>query len=95
MTRSPTLTERLRMERAVWLLDARLQDLPRRSRIGKRRELRQNLLAAAEAIGARRAVDRLGDQRALAAAIWPPSTASGRGGRRGSRPRPGSRRSSW
>jgi hypothetical protein len=67
MTRSPTLTERLRIERAVWLLDARLQDLPRRLRIEKRRELRQNLLAAAEAIGARGAVSRLGDQRALAA----------------------------
>jgi hypothetical protein len=67
MTRSPTLTERLRIERAVWMLDARLQDLPRRSRIGKRRELRQNLMAAAEAIGARGAVDGLGDQRALAA----------------------------
>lgn len=63
----PTAAERWRIERAVWMLDARLQDLPRQSRIAKRRELRQNLRAAADEIGVRRAVAQLGDQRALAA----------------------------
>jgi hypothetical protein len=67
MTQPPTLTDRLRVERAVWMLDARLQDLPRKSRIARRRELRQNLIAAAEEVGARQAVGQLGEQRALAA----------------------------
>ncbi len=67
MTQPSSLTDRLRIERAVWMVDARIQDLPRRSRIAKRRELRQNLRAAADEIGARRAVSQLGDQRALAA----------------------------
>ena len=67
MTQQTTLTDRLRIERSVWMLDARLQDLPRKSRIARRRELRQNLRAAADEVGAREAVSRLGDQRALAA----------------------------
>lgn len=58
--------DRLRIERAVWSLDTRLQDLPRRSRIAKRRELRVNLHAAADEIGARQAVRQLGDLRSLA-----------------------------
>ncbi|MCW2539408.1 MAG: hypothetical protein JWN95_1133 [Frankiales bacterium] len=67
MTESDTVMDRLRIERAVWSFDARLQDLPRRSRIAKRRELRQNLRAAAGEVGARRAVRQLGSLRALAA----------------------------
>ena len=63
----PSVLDRLRIERAAWTLDARLQDLPRRSRITKRRELRDNLRAAADEVGARRAVSRLGDLRVLAA----------------------------
>ena len=66
MTQTPNVADRLRIERAVWTLDARLQDLPRKSRLARRRELRQNLWAAAEEIGARRAVAQLGDQRDLA-----------------------------
>jgi hypothetical protein len=67
MTESLTVLDRARVERAVWTFDARLQDLPRRSRIAKRRELRQNLRAAASVVGARQAVYQLGDLRALAA----------------------------
>jgi hypothetical protein len=63
----PTVLDRLRIERATWTLDARLQDLPRRSRITKRRELRDNLRAAADEVGARQAVRQLGDLRVLAA----------------------------
>jgi hypothetical protein len=67
MTNPPTLMDRLRVERAVWTVDARIQDLPRRSRISRRRELRQNLLAATAEVGAGQAVRRLGDLRGLAA----------------------------
>ncbi|MCM3920420.1 hypothetical protein ND748_01795 [Frankia sp. AiPs1] len=59
--------DRLRIERVVWTMDTRLQDLPRRSRIARRRELRDNLRAAAEDVGVGRAVDQLGDLRILAA----------------------------
>ena len=59
--------DRLRIERAVWAVDARLGDLPRRSRVSRRRELRDNLLAASEDVGARQAVRQLGDLRILAA----------------------------
>jgi hypothetical protein len=62
-----TTFDRLRIERAVWSFDYRVQDLPRRSRITKRRELRDNLRAAADEVGARRAVRQLGDLRGLAA----------------------------
>jgi hypothetical protein len=61
-----TTTDRLRIERAVWLLDYRLQDLPRRSRIAKRRELRENLQAATSDVGAQQALRQLGDLRDLA-----------------------------
>ncbi len=67
MTQSQTMIDRLRIERAVWTLDARLQDLPQKSRVAKRRELRQNLRAAAAEIGARQAVRQLGDLRVVAA----------------------------
>jgi hypothetical protein len=58
--------QQLIIERAVWSLDYRVQDLPWRSRVGKRRELRQDLRSAAGEVGARTAVDRLGDLRVLA-----------------------------
>lgn len=67
MTHDLTFTDRLRIERAVWILDSRLQDLPRTSRVAKRRELRDNLRAAAGDVGAAEAVRRLGDLRRLAA----------------------------
>jgi hypothetical protein len=58
--------DRLRIERLVWALDQRLYDLPRRSRIARRREVRENLLTAAGDIGAGEALSRLGDSRRLA-----------------------------
>ncbi len=64
-----TLTwhDRLRLEQAVWGIDRLLQDLPRKSRVAKRRELRDNLHSATEDVGAAVAVQQLGDRRQLAA----------------------------
>ncbi|MGZ5380218.1 MAG: hypothetical protein ACXWD8_20300 [Mycobacterium sp.] len=59
--------DRLRIERAVWALDQRLYDLPRKSRIAKRREVRTNLITAAHDVGTRDALGHLGDSRQLAA----------------------------
>ncbi len=59
--------DRMRIERAVWALDQRLYDLPRKSRIAKRREVRANLLTAAHDIGAGDALRHLGNSRQLAA----------------------------
>lgn len=67
MTHPVTWVDRLRIERAVWALDQRLYDLPRKSRVGKRREVRENLLAAAQDIGTLDALNRLGNSRQLAA----------------------------
>jgi hypothetical protein len=61
------LIDRLRIERAVWSLDQRLYELPRRSRVASRRELRANLVAAARDVGAKTAVRDVGDPGALAA----------------------------
>ena len=47
MAHALTWIDRLRIERAVWALDQRLYDLPRRSRIERRRELRGNLVTGA------------------------------------------------
>ena len=41
MTRTLTWVDRLRIERAVWALDQRLYDLPHKSRVAKRREVRE------------------------------------------------------
>lgn len=62
-----TWQDRLRLEHAVWSLDYLLQDLPRGSRVAKRRELRDNLRSATEDVGAATAVRQLGDLRQLAA----------------------------
>lgn len=67
MSEGMTWIDRLRIERAVWTLDQRLYDLPRKSRIAKRREVRANLLTAAHDIGAREALSRVGNSRQLAA----------------------------
>lgn len=67
MTDSLSIRDRLRIERVVWAVDSRLQDLPRKSRASKRRELRDNLRAAAIDVGADEAIRGLGDARHLAA----------------------------
>jgi hypothetical protein len=67
MTSTVTWIDRLRIERAVWTLDQRLYELPHSSRVAKRREVRQNLRAAASDVGARAALARLGDSHTLAA----------------------------
>ncbi|WP_042364167.1 hypothetical protein [Streptacidiphilus neutrinimicus] len=59
--------DRLRVERVVWSLDQRLYDLPSRTRIAHRREVRANLLTAAGEVGAGEALRRLGSARELAA----------------------------
>jgi hypothetical protein len=58
--------DRARIERVVWTLDQRLYDLPRASRIATRREVRQNLIAAAGDIGTRAALEQLGNTSSLA-----------------------------
>lgn len=67
MPHAVTWIDRLRIEAVVWALDQRLYDLPRRSRIAKRREVRANLLTAAQDIGIGPALSRLGNSRRLAA----------------------------
>jgi len=66
MPHSITWLSRLRIERLVWALDQQLYDLPRASRIAKRREVRDNLLAAARDVGTAEALRRLGGSRRLA-----------------------------
>jgi hypothetical protein len=67
MSHALTVIDQLRIERAVWALDQRLYDLPRKSRIARRRELRDNLRTAATDVGTSVALRNLGDSRALAA----------------------------
>src|ERR1039457_3263607 len=67
MTETLNWTDRMRIERAVWTLDTYLQNLPRKSRVAKRRELRVNLLAASADVGTHEAQRRLGSLRTLAA----------------------------
>ena len=62
----PSLFDRLRIERAAWSLDQRLYDLPRKTRIAHRRELRANVLAAAEDLGTSVALRDVGDVATLA-----------------------------
>jgi hypothetical protein len=68
MPHALTWIDRLRIERIVWSLDQRLYDLPRKSRIANRREVRENLLTAAHDIGTTDALKHLGNSRELAAA---------------------------
>jgi hypothetical protein len=67
MPHAVTWIDRLRIERAVWALDQRLYDLPRKSRVAKRREVRENLVTAAHDIGTSDALSHLGNSRQLAA----------------------------
>jgi len=68
MAETLTLTwkDRMRIERVVWTLDNYLRNLPRKSRIAKRRELRVNLRAASADVGANEALRRLGNVRTMA-----------------------------
>jgi hypothetical protein len=66
MPHDVTWLDRLRIERVVWALDQRLYDLPRKSRIAKRREVRGNLRTAAMDIGTSNALRNLGNSRQLA-----------------------------
>jgi hypothetical protein len=66
MPRKLTVFDRVRIERLVWTLDQRLYDLPRASRIAKRREVRANLLEATADRGVGEALRRVGGSRALA-----------------------------
>lgn len=78
MTHSLTLRDRLRIERVLWIIDSRLQDMPRRSRIAKRRELRDNLRSAATDVGATEAIKGLGNTRRLAAEYMAAEYGDGR-----------------
>jgi len=66
MPHTVTWLGRLRIERLVWTLDHWLYDLPSRSRVAKRREVRANLLTAARDVGTSEALRRLGSSRQLA-----------------------------
>jgi hypothetical protein len=61
-----TWTDRLRIERLVQALSQRLYDLPHRRRIACIREVRQNILAAAQETGTAEALRRLGGADELA-----------------------------
>jgi hypothetical protein len=80
MSNTLTPVDRLRIERVVWTVDLLVQDLPRRSRRAVRRELRDNLRAAAAEAGAAQAVRGLGSLRRLAADYL--DAEYGEGGRR-------------
>jgi hypothetical protein len=67
MPHTMTWLDRMRIERLVWALDQRLYDLPRQSRIAKRREVRENLRAATIDVGTTHALRNLGNSRQLAA----------------------------
>ena len=66
MAHDVTWLDRLRIERVVWTLDQRLYDLPRRTRIQTRREVRQNLLTGARDVGTTQALRNLGGSAELA-----------------------------
>jgi hypothetical protein len=66
MTRQLSITDRLRLERVVWVLDQRIYDLPWRRRIAIRREVRENLRTAAADVGAEQAVRNIGSVGDLA-----------------------------
>ena len=61
-----TLIGRLRIERYVWTLDQLVYELPYRTRVSCRREVRQNLLAAARETGTTHALRGIGDVTELA-----------------------------
>jgi hypothetical protein len=58
--------QRLRIEGRVWALDQQLYDLPRKQRIATRRDVRSNLVSAAQTVGTGAALANLGTTRELA-----------------------------
>jgi hypothetical protein len=66
MTHSVNVLDRLRIERVVWSLDQQLYELPRKSRIATRREVRDNLHEAARNVGTQQALAGVGSTRELA-----------------------------
>lgn len=66
MTHQLSVMDRMRVERVIWSLDQRLYDLPRRQRIARRRELRENLLDAADDVGTDQALRDIGSTSVLA-----------------------------
>jgi hypothetical protein len=60
-----TFIDRLRIERAVWTVDAYISILPMRRQREIRRELRANLRASAAQVGAKAAIRNLGSLRRL------------------------------
>jgi hypothetical protein len=66
MAHKLTWSDRLRIERVVWMLDQRLYDIPRESRIAHRREVRLNLQSAAHDIGTTAALRNIGTSAQLA-----------------------------
>jgi hypothetical protein len=66
MPETITRADRLRIEWALWRLNAHLQDLPARTRRAVRRELRANLRGSAAELGAAAAIERLGNLHKLA-----------------------------
>ncbi len=66
MAHKLTWSDRLRIERVVWMLDQRLYDIPRASRIAHRREVRLNLVSAANDIGTSAALRNIGTSAQLA-----------------------------
>jgi hypothetical protein len=67
MAKTVTPIDHLRIERVVWTVGILVLDLPGRSQRAVRRELRDNLRAAAAEAGATEAVRGLGSLRRLAA----------------------------
>jgi hypothetical protein len=66
MTHPLGWSDKLRIERTVWTLDALLADLPRRARRSARCDVRANLRAAAANVGAIQALRDLGSVRRIA-----------------------------
>lgn len=66
MNRPMTLVDRLRIERVLWTVDILIYDIRTRGRRTIRRELRANLQAAAQEMGAGAAIWQLGPLRRLA-----------------------------
>ena len=85
MSTSISWLDRLRIERVVWMLDQQLYDLPSKSRVAKRREVRENLLTAAHDVGTTEALRNLGTSSQLAHEYLAASSATGLG-TRGSMP---------